>query len=101
MSLKPMSTKQQKGIDFETRMMYDLKRKQIDEESTSRENDSKFRQAEIDSIIKIQSAQAEKATTEAKTVRISTKVILMRERAKLVEEGFIQEEINELLPTDF
>ena len=89
-----------KEEDNEMMMMTNLKRKQLNDEAESRKESFRFRQLEVESTIKLQAAQAEKVHAEARTARIIAKVTLMRERKKLIEDGFTQEEVNEALPLD-
>lgn len=89
-----------KEEDNEMTMMINLKRKQLNDEAESRKESFRFRQSEVESTIKLQAAQAEKVYAEARTARIIAKVTLMRERKKLIEDGFTQEEVNEALPLD-
>ena len=88
------------GGDDETSMIISLKRKQLKDKAESRKESSKFRQSEVESTIKLQTAQADKVQAEAKTARIIAKVTLLRERKKLLTEGFTQEEVDEALPLD-
>ena len=80
--------------------MINLKRKQLNEEAESRKESFRFRQSEVESTVKLQTAQAEKVNAEARTARIIAKVTLMRERKKLILDGFTQEEVDEALPLD-
>mmetsp|Transcript_48919 Transcript_48919/g.57146 ORF Transcript_48919/g.57146 Transcript_48919/m.57146 type:complete len:410 (-) Transcript_48919:149-1378(-) len=87
----PRSNTQFKGEHDETSMMINLKRKQLNDEAESRKESFRYR---------LKAAQVEKVQAEAKTARIIAKVTLMRERKKLIKEGFTQEEVDEALPLD-
>ena len=80
--------------------MINLKRKQLNDEAESRKESFRFWQSEVESTIKLQTAQAEKVNTEATPARIIAKVTLMREQKKLLKDGFTQEEVDDALPLD-
>jgi hypothetical protein len=95
------------NYDSSEKLLFDLKKSQIENESkyrcddlTIRKADLENRNAEREASKMLALAQVKKFEAETKIATIMVKVTMMRERKKLLEEGFSQSEIDRALPME-
>ena len=95
------------NYDSSEKLLFDLKKSQIENESkyqfddlTIRKADLEDRKAEREANNMLAFAQAEKFDAEAKIATIMAKVTLMHECKKLIDDGFSQSDVDLLLPME-
>ena len=86
--------------DDSENMLFDLKKVQIENEAKFRIDDLIICKKDMENCNMLAVAQAKKYEAEAKVAVIMGKVTLMRERKKLLDDGFSQLEVDLVLPLE-